>query len=212
MTVKGDNKCNNWPDFPISVNRATGGLIGDTVIICGGFAGAGDDVDECYSLTSEKATLVTYMSVGRWYAASIVINDDTLWVTGGYAGGYDDGGILASSEYVRMSGTMSGSDLPIALARHVMVAINNTCTMVIGGYSESYTASTFYYDHNEGEWTTGPSLMEARDGHAAGIVTDEVTDENFVAVTGGFGSEILDSTEILRDGNWIQGNKNDALV
>ena len=209
MTVKGGNKCNNWPDFPTGVVGATGGVIGDTVIICGGWGGSYIYYyDECYSLTSEKATLVTYMSVGRWYAASIVINDDTLWVTGGYAGGYDDGGILASSEYVRMSGTMSGSDLPIALARHVMVAINNTCTMVIGGYSESYTASTFYYDHNEGEWTTGPSLMEARDGHAAGIVTDEVTDENFVAVTGGYNSIGLDSTEILQDGNWVQGKIN----
>ena len=36
LTVKGGNKCNNWPHFPISVKEATSGLIGDTVIICGG--------------------------------------------------------------------------------------------------------------------------------------------------------------------------------
>ena len=63
--------CNNWPDFPIGVSGATGGLIGDTVIICGGKGS-----DECYSLTSEKSTLVTHMTVGRKDAASIVINDN----------------------------------------------------------------------------------------------------------------------------------------
>ena len=31
--------CKNWLDFPISVEGAIGGLIGDTVIICGGYDG-----------------------------------------------------------------------------------------------------------------------------------------------------------------------------
>ena len=194
--------CNNWPDFPISVYGATGGLIEDIVIICGGY-----NNDECYSLTSEKATLVTHMSVGGWYAASIVIYDNTLWVTGGY-----DSGSLVSTDYVIMTGTMPGPNLPMALWRHAMVAINRTFAMVIGGLSSGGTsASTFYYDHNEGEWTTGPSLMQARIYHAAGIVTDEVTDENFVAVTGGYGSDYLDSTEILQDGNWFQGKMIDTI-
>ena len=196
--------CNNWPDFPISVWGATGGLIGDTVIICGGYDGDGF-VDECYSLTSEKATLVTHMSVGRYHAASTVINDNTLWVTGGY-------GSTASTEYVSVTGTMLGPDLPMALEFHAMVAINSTCSMVIGGEQDYTSASTFFYDHNEGEWINGPSLMQARAWHAAGIVTDEVTDENYVAVTGGIGSGYLDSTEILQDGNWVQGNINNATI
>ena len=75
--------CNNWPHLPIGVWYATGGLIGDNVIICGGEDSDWNYVDECYSLTSEKATLVTHMSVGRRYAASIVLHDNTLWVTGG---------------------------------------------------------------------------------------------------------------------------------
>ena len=208
--------CNNWPDFPISTYGATGGLIGDTVIICGGFAvGVFSHVDECYSLTSEKATLVTHMSVGRWYAASIVINDNTLWVTGGYD--YYSGGYFASTEYVTVTGNMLGPDLPMALSDHAMVAINSTCSMVIGGEDESWfpSASTFFYDHNEGEWINGPSLMQARGYHAAGIVTDEVTNENFVAVTGGYGlvwSGFVESTEILQDGEWVQGKINDTMV
>ena len=216
LTVKGGNKCNNWPNFPFDVKGATGGLIGDTVIICGGYRGGSEvgdtsDSDECYSLTSEKVTLVTHMSVGRYQATSIVLNDNTLWITGG-----SNDGLLASTEYVRMTGTMPGPDMPMALYDHAMVAINSTYSMVIGGWSNGYSASTFFYDHNEGEWTTGPSLMQGRDGHAAGIITDEVTDENFVAVTGGSyysnGFVYLDSTEILQDGNWVQGNINDAII
>ena len=204
MTVKGGNKCNNWPDFPIGVEGATGGLIGDTVIICGGYDG-GSYVDECYSLTSEKATLVTHMSVGRYSAASIVLNDNTLWVTGGYYYGS-----LASTEYVTVTGTMLGPDLPMTLSHHAMVAINSTCSMVIGGGGQEggIWPLTYFYDHNDGEWLNGSSLMQARYTHAAGIITDEVTGEHFVAVTGGYYPDLdldLDSTEILQDGEWVQG-------
>jgi hypothetical protein len=205
--------CNNWPNFPKF--GATGGLIGDTVIICGGVNRL-VMLDECYSLTSEKATLVTHMSVGRGYAASIVINDNSLWVTGGYTDGFSNGD-SASTEYVTMTGTILGPDLPMTLYSHAMVAINSTCSMVIGGYSydnydnNGYSASTLFYDHKKGEWITGPSLMQARRSHAAGIVTDEELDENFVAVTGGYGPGYFDSTEILQDGEWVQGKLNDTI-
>ena len=130
MTVKGGNLCKNWQEFPISVLGATGGFVGDTVIICGGVDIDLNHVDECYSLTSEKATLVTHMTVWRARAASIVFNDNALWITGGYNHYF---GVLASTEYVTMTKTMPGPDLPIALEGHTMVAINKTCSMIIGG-------------------------------------------------------------------------------
>ena len=198
--------CNNWPDLPISVYGATGGLIGDTVIICGGSDGS-SFVDECYGLTSEEATLVTQMSVERHNAASIVINDNTLWVTGGYHPP------LASTEYVTKTGTMPGPDLPMARYGHAMVTINSTYSMVIGGNNGAYSgvSSTFYYDRNEGEWIDGPSLMQARAYHAEGFVTDEVTNEDFLAVAGGYYMDDFDSTEILQDGNWLEGKMNDTI-
>ena len=130
--------CKNWPEFPVRLDGATGGLIGDTVIICGGFnstQGTFSHVDEwitneCYSLTSEKATLVTHMSFRRASAASIVFNGNALWVTGGF---YDNIGVLDSTEYVTMTKTMPGPNLPMALEAHAMVPINSTCSMVIGG-------------------------------------------------------------------------------
>ena len=226
MDIEDCNNCKNWPKLPKDVTKATSGLLGNTVMICGGSTfeiiyntiyNIHDNLiaDECYSITSQKATLVTHMSVGRMYAASIIINDHTLWVTGGFT----ESASTASTEFVTVTGTMLGPDLPIALEKHAMVAINSTFSMVIGGESSYFVtyASTFFYDRNEGEWINGPSLMQARYDHAAGIVTDEVTEQDFVAVTGGFimdvnigGGYILDSTEILQDGEWVQGKIIDA--
>ena len=73
-------------------------------------------------------------------------------------------------------------------------------------------ANTYFYDHNEGEWITGPSLMEARSGHAAGIVTDLATDEQLVAVTGGWSCDILTSTEILQNGEWVKGKIKKSIL
>ena len=226
MDIEDCNNCKNWPKFPKHVSRATSGLLGNTVMICGGSMVDNFHLyhnlitDECYSITSQKATLVTHMSVERVDAASIVLNDNTLWVTGGVG---KDRLSLISTEYVKMSGSLPGPDLPIALDGHAMAAINSTVSMVIGGYDRSGldgTESTFYYNHIEGVWSNGPILIQSRYYHAAGMVTDELTNENFVSVTGGFwgygmlqtgvydSMVYLDSSEILQDGKWIEGKMN----
>ena len=51
-------------------------------------------------------------------------------------------------------------------------------------------------------------MIDARNDHATGIVTDVVTDEQLVAVTGGWSCDVLISTEILQDGDWVQGKMN----
>ena len=225
LTVKGGNMCRNWPKFPLSVFEATGGLIENTVMICGGY----DDslVDECYSLTSQKATFVTNTSVRRSFVASIVLNDNTLWVTGGCDTNINGtiGYLLASTEKLTLAGTTPGPDLPTTLHKHAIVAINSTVSMVIGGWDGNGwdgTASMFYYNHIEGEWSNGPILMQSRYEHAAGIVTDELTDEKFVAVTGGLFIALsqtgnydsivyLNSSEILQDGKWVEGKINNTI-
>ena len=182
--------CKNWPDFPIGTTGATGGLIGNTVMICGGLY-----VDECYSINPYQKVK---MSVWRYYAASVVIDDKTLWVTGGWNDGY-----LASTEYVTTAGTIPGPWMPKVFYKHIMVGINSTVFMVIGNLADD---GIFYYDHIEGKWIDGPSLIQARGNQAAGIVTDEVTNENFVAITGGAHySDFSDFTEILQDEKWVQG-------
>ena len=56
-------------------------------------------------------------------------------------------------------------------------------------HSEDATIqTTHYFDHQAHNWIQGPDLMQARMAHAAGVVTDEVTTEKLVIVTGGEGT------------------------
>ena len=63
-------------------------------------------------------------------------------------------------------------------------------------------------NQNYNKWSHGPSLIQGREDHAAGILTDEATMEKFVLVTGGMDSysKELKSTEILRQDMWSSGN------
>ena len=151
--------------------------------------------DHCYSLTAEKKEIIGHLSVKRYFAASIAVNDTTLWVTGGI----DDASMLKSTDFVTLEGSQPGPDMPQALYGHTMVAINDSYIMF------TFNGLTLYCDHMTGEWLNGPNLIEARVGHASGVVIDEITNENFVVVTGGKQNYTLNSTEILQGNEWIVG-------
>ena len=86
LSINVTSGCFDWPTFPDYVIGATGGLVSNTPIICGG-GWVKDDVehasDECYILDGRKLTLTTTMTLKRYKAASIVLNENTLWITGG---------------------------------------------------------------------------------------------------------------------------------
>ena len=88
------------------------------------------------------------------------------------------------------------------------MAIDNTLSLLIGGRNieSAPIQTTHYFDHQAHNWIQGPDLMQARWQHAAGVVTDEMTTEKLVIVTGGAHNGIfLDSTEILISNEWNQG-------
>ena len=97
--------------------------------------------------------------------------------------------------------------MPRFIAEHALVAINKTCSLLIGGRTNGLESATVYYFEHEGKnWSQGPDLMQPRGSHAAGLVTDETTYDEFVIVTGGEYNGIkLDSTEILIDNQWHLG-------
>ena len=208
LSIKGTSNCKDWAELPKNVVAATGGVIQETAIVCGG-TNFLESFDECYSLNSNPATLITHMSAKRAYAASLVIDKTKLWITGGWS---SDTGILASSEYVTIEGGEPGPELPDPTVYHALVAIDNTLSLLIGGRNIEVgpTQTTHYFDHQAHNWIQGPDLMQSRNFHAAGVVTDEVTTEKFVIVTGGEdnSSIILDSTEMLINSQWNQGKIN----
>lgn len=204
LSIKSNSKCNDWAEYPKDATDITGGVIQDTVVICGGEV-PGEILDECYSLNGRKASLVTHMSAKRVNAASLVINKTSLWISGGFN---FESGYLDTSEFITLEGSRPGPNLPISVASLTLVAINDTCSMLIGGETPGGvdSNSTFYFQHEGQIWTQGPDLIKARQDHAAGIVTDEETLEKFVVATGGEVNGIkLDSTEILIDLLWNNG-------
>ena len=56
----------------------------NTPLICGGWnQDASQASDECHIIDGRKLTLKTKMILKRYKAASIVLNENTLWITGG---------------------------------------------------------------------------------------------------------------------------------
>ena len=205
LSIKGGSNCKDWAELPRDVDSAAGGVIENTVIICGGGDGS-KTFDECYSLNGKVATLVTHMSVKREHAASLVIDKTKLWITGGL--NTEIFAYLASTEFITLEGSEPGPEMPNWLDLHALVAIDDTLSMLIGGRTNGNwkTNKTHYFDHEGHNWIQGPNLIHARRSHAAGVVTDEITTEKLVIVTGGIYNGIrLDSTEMLFNNEWNQG-------
>ena len=72
-------------------------------------------------------------------------------------------------------------------------------------------ATTFYFEHaktqdEKGLWSEGPTMIYKRKQHSVGIVTDKITLEKFVVVTGGEDEDgPLETTEILMKNEWSLG-------
>ena len=159
------------------------------------------------------------MSKKRGFAASLITNENNLWVTGGS----EYGEIFSSTEYILENGeSIEGPKLPIGLAAHSVIGINSTFSMVVGGnpplssdhgLNTVSTDLTYYFDNYNQVWFDGPKLIFPRSNHGSGIVTDLITRERLVIVTGGqsydddFIMTEYSSTEILIDGAWVLGNK-----
>ena len=57
---------------------ATGGLLDGLPVICGGYKN-----NQIHSIAKNKSKCLGQLSVGRYLAASVVLSNNTLWVTGG---------------------------------------------------------------------------------------------------------------------------------
>jgi len=70
----------------------------------------------------------------------------------------------------------------------------------------TYSAKTWYYNHDTETFTSGPDLLEGRIYHGSALNVDEVTKAKIVVVTGGYNyPNYMDSTELLINGQWQTG-------
>jgi len=196
--------CSRLPEkYPKNVAGATGGIINGQVIICGGYdRDATERLNECYLLKKGGSwTLLGNLSETRSYSSSVVI-DNSLYLISGR------GNACESIESITLDGQIKKHEpgYPHCILDHSTIAINRTTSITIGGYDEFH--KTYYY--NGKEFSKGPDLITGRFAHAAGLLRDKVTNDEYIAVVGGWDSnyDYLDSLELLKigDNKWKSGN------
>jgi uncharacterized protein YaaQ len=186
-------------EYPIDkITGASGCLLkkNNIALICGGIRYR-TRLDDCFAIIDNAIRATTKLTQPRSHAASVALNGNILWMTGGYL----DGSVPTNStEFVQLSGTRPGPDLPLELQKHCLVSLNETTVLLIGGELADWTWSkaTFYCNHNHQTWSEGPSLITARTSHSCALFKSPLHGHtDTVIVTGGYKGDWLDSTEFL---------------
>ena len=175
---------------------ATGGLLDGLPVICGG------SNDKIHSIAKDQSKFLGQLSVQRRCAASVVLSNNTLWVTGGYD---QSGNRLKTTEYVTKDGqTSQGPDLPLPLYGHSIVPLNSGAFILIGG-SGGDSSATHFYEEKKG-WRPGPNLKKGRYHHTAGVLTDRVSTKTYIVAVGGYPADSsLEYLEYPGSNDWMKG-------
>ena len=197
--------CSDLADFPVELYASVGVNLDGTPVVCGGRTGTSTYSEKCYRFTNGEWEEFASMKEQRGYAAGVVY-DKKLHVFGGT----DGSSILQTSETINVDGEVSdGPDLPAGVCRHAMTTINDTVSLLSGGRpnANSYSAQTWYYNHDTEAFTSGPDLLEGRRRHGSATNVDKVTKAKIAVITGGDSSNFgkIDSTELLINGQWETG-------
>ena len=143
---------------------------------------------------------LTKMSTARKWSSSAVLDDDTLWITGGH----DDSAFLLTTEFVRADGSsVPGPDLPDEFGRHCVTRVNETHVMLTGGYN--IDGATVLVDVRDFSMVYGPSMSHHRYQHACGTFQHE--GKPMIIAVGGYEFLAVQTSEILdlELGRWVRG-------
>ena len=203
--------CSELADFPLEIDSAVSANLDGTPVVCGGAFNYPQRSAKCYRFTNFAWEVFASMKAERSNAAGVMYNKK-LHIFGGWS---TSDSKLKTSETIDVNGELiDGPDMPTSLAYHAMTMINDTVSILSGGWANSDPASTqtWYYNHVTEAFTSGPALLEGRNVHGSAINLDKVTKSKIVVVTGGHSTNvhgtnghILGSTELLINGQWQTG-------
>ncbi len=201
-------ECDNLGNFPDKVSEAIGGLLGNRPVICSGMDTGNTKSSKCYTmgeLGQPSATLQT----GRWLAAGTLINETTMWITGGIGQDWDH---LTSTEFVYSNhNTSMGPSLPQTRYSHCMLKVRSSVIAIIGGGNgaTAYQETVWFYNFDREKFVNGSGLIQARMHHVCGLITDSLNRKPIMVVAAGRadGHQFLDTTELWADDSekWVKG-------
>jgi hypothetical protein len=212
VDVVSGETCADLADFPLANFGAAGGNLHGTPVVCGGAYST--PYQKCYKLTISGWQEFASMKEKRWATAGVAYKNIFH-----VFGGHDGLNRLQTSEIINIDGGVEyGPDLPIAVSSHAITSINSTVSILSGGVyggvtsGTSYSALTWYFNHDTGAFSSGPSLLKGRQEHGSATCVDKVTKAKIPIVTGGTVSGylgslgyVLDSTEVLINEQWQPG-------
>ena len=183
-----------------SLLRSTGGLLGTTPVICGGYETSGNTLNECLLYGTSQ---VLTMNSNRGGHSSVALNNSMLWILGGYSNGLSD-----STEFISIDGAVNGPTLPEAVEASCAVKFPETgFVYLIGGRTPSDFPSNNVWvanPSNEFAFNQGPSLITARGHHTCGTMS--IGAKSIIVAAGG-NPGFLTSVEILDplSNQWVAG-------
>ena len=176
---------NNIP----TVDGATGGLLSNSPIVCVGVKN-GEVYNDCVVIGQQNTKMK--MLESRVLAASIALDDRTLWIVGGWDENDQD---LSTTEFIKLGQpSEKGPDMPFDIWGHSMIQFNKKSIYIIGGYQGNSKCSnkTWIVDPtDEFKMREGPSLNVGRSNHGCAKIS--VNGRTIIVVAGGY----RDSVEIL---------------
>ena len=155
-----------------------------------------------HSIAKDQSKFLGQLSVQRYGAASVVLSNNTLWVTGGVG----QSGFTKTTEIVTKDGqTSQGPELPLPLESHAIVPLNSGAFILIGGDGGDSSA-THFYEEKKG-WMPGPNLKNGRCSHTAGVLTDRVSTKTYIVAVGGWDAagSSLEYLEYPGSNDWMKG-------
>ena len=74
--------CRSLTNYPLAMTGASGGLIANELIICGGSAGSPQTACYKYSPSEHQWTIFAHLQTGRKFHATTPLDDNRMWITG----------------------------------------------------------------------------------------------------------------------------------
>ena len=198
-------------DIVVDVNRsrrgATGGILQNQPLICGGYDG---DFNRTTNVSAIGISNYGFkMMIPRSYMSSVVLNESKIWITCGTS---INGSVESSTEIISLNQPpVPGPYLPFTVYDHSMVLVDPTTIYLIGGIQNHQTSNkTWIIDPtNNFQIKVGPSLNIEREWHSCSKM--KIEGRIFLVVAGGYYNGYLDSVELLDttcpDQGWKMGMK-----